>query len=203
MTERESSAAIILCGGKSTRMGTDKASLRIGSRTFLDHVCRQVATVVDVVVAVRSASQKLPELPGDVRIQEDCWPDEGPLAGFLSGARHPDVAAGDVSRIWLGSCDAPFVQPEVIRHLLEVPGNRDAVLVDTGSRLEPLSGVYRQTATDKLESVFSSGERRLQAFVACLTVAAIQHDRLRRFDPDLAFLRNVNTHDDYERWVRC
>ena len=182
-------------------MGADKAWLRIGSRTFLDHICQQIAGVVDLVIVVRAARQQLPELPGDVCIQQDCWPDEGPLAGFLSGTRHPEFVTGNVDRIWLGACDAPFVQPAVIRHLMEIRGNQDAVLVDTGARPEPLNGVYRRSATDKLQSAFDSGERRLQAVVSGLQIAAVPQESLRCFDPDLAFLRNINTQDDFDRWV--
>ena len=76
---------IVLCGGKSTRMGVPKATLPFGPETMLQRVVRLLGTVVTPIVAVAAREQVLPELPDDVIVTRDEREAKGPLEGLRAG----------------------------------------------------------------------------------------------------------------------
>src|SRR6186713_2816693 len=78
---------VVLCGGKSTRMGTSKALLPFGPETMLQRVVRLLATVVSPIVAVAAPGQSLPELPADVIVTRDEREGRGPLEGLRAGLK--------------------------------------------------------------------------------------------------------------------
>src|SRR5258705_212022 len=76
---------IVLCGGKSTRMGASKALLPFGPETMLQRVVRLLETVVSPIVVVAAADQQLPDLPPDVIVSRDEREARGPLEGLRAG----------------------------------------------------------------------------------------------------------------------
>ena len=76
---------IVLCGGKSTRMGVPKATLPFGPETMLQRVVRLLGTVVSPIIVVAAREQPLPELPDDVRVTRDEREERGPLEGSAPG----------------------------------------------------------------------------------------------------------------------
>ena len=76
---------IVLCGGKSTRMGVSKATLPFGPETMLQRVVRLLGTVVSPVVVVAAREQSLPELPDDITVARDEREQRGPLEGLRAG----------------------------------------------------------------------------------------------------------------------
>ena len=83
-THDKSLAAVILCGGRSRRMGTDKAGLTFGEESLLHRVCRLTLGAANPVVVVAAPDQKLPALPDDVHLVRDLFPGEGPVGGVLT-----------------------------------------------------------------------------------------------------------------------
>src|SRR5436190_1021277 len=81
----ECASAIVLCGGRSSRMGMDKANLPFGAETLLERVVRICSEAVDRVVVVASPEQLLPPLPSTVRIVHDRESGRGPLEGLRTG----------------------------------------------------------------------------------------------------------------------
>ena len=76
---------IVLCGGRSTRMGLDKATLPFGPERMLQRVVRLLGEAVDVIVVVAAPGQELPPLPGSVRLARDQRESRGPLEGLFAG----------------------------------------------------------------------------------------------------------------------
>lgn len=191
-------AAIVLCGGRSIRMGQNKASLRLNGETFLSRICRVVGSVTSPVVVVSSEKQTLPSVPDSVIVVPDLWNDEGPLAGLLTGLEYLAEHSPQSRIVWLGSCDAPLANAQVVTHLSQTPGTWDAAVVASGGHLQPFNGVYRTSVCGNLQALFDSGERRLSALTQVIDVATIDAEALRHLDPELDFLRNVNTPEDYD-----
>ena len=110
-------AGIILCGGKSTRMGGPKESLPLGGGvTMLGRVVEVVSAVVSPVVVVAAVGQKLPALPEHIRVVRDDMPDVGPLQGLATGLRS---LQGQAAAAYVSSCDVPLLRPEFIVRLAE------------------------------------------------------------------------------------
>ncbi len=182
-------------------MGSDKLLLPIEGRSFLRHICEIVRPHFRRTVVVAAGQQLLPELPTDVCVVRDSVADAGPLAGLLTGLRESKSLQPDLCHIWLGSCDAPFVSLRVIDHMLEMARTRDAVVVRHAGRVQPLGGVYRTGILPIARQLIENGERRLNRLPHVLNSEILDADTLRNLDPDLAFLRNINTPEDYQRYV--
>ncbi len=106
---------IVLCGGRSSRMGTPKAWLPVGGDTFLGRTVRVVSAVCSPVVVVAAVGQELPPLPAGVEVVRDGAPDNGPLQGLLAGL---DALVGRCDVAFVAACDLPGLTPELVAAVL-------------------------------------------------------------------------------------
>src|SRR6185295_5472848 len=108
---------IVLCGGRSTRMGSPKALLPFGAETMLQRVVRLLATVVSPIVVVAAPQQSLPTLPPDVLVARDEQEGRGPLEGLRAGLKAlPD----GVDTAYVTSCDVPLLVPGFVRRMIDL-----------------------------------------------------------------------------------
>jgi molybdopterin-guanine dinucleotide biosynthesis protein A len=133
---RERRGAIILCGGKSTRMGRDKATLPFGAgEVMLQRVVRIVSDVVErsQIVVVAAEGQELPELAPEVQVTRDRRPERGPLEGLAAGL----AAIGNrADAVYATSCDVPLLVPAFVERMLELIADSSLVScqLSVGSR---------------------------------------------------------------------
>jgi len=133
---------IVLCGGKSTRMGVPKATLPFGPETMLQRVVRLLGTVVSPIVAVAAREQSLPELPEGVIVARDEREAKGPLEGLRAGFRAlPD----SVELAYATSCDVPLLVPGFVERMIELLGDQDIAVMEVDGFPHPLSAVYRRS----------------------------------------------------------
>jgi len=189
--------AIVLAGGRSVRMGQDKALLRTHGLTLLETVVSVLILLADEIVIVADRADKY-ELP-DCRVVGDLYPEIGPLGGILTGLHtlgpgHHLVVA----------CDMPALQPALLRLLLASAGSEwDVIVPEVEGRLEPLCAVYADTAIPALQAYLEGGGRALQrALQTEVRTRRIPETELRRYDPSLLTFTNLNTPDDLERLQR-
>lgn len=201
MRPSDSVAAIILCGGRSLRMGRDKALLPVSDEVFLERICRIVTPAAGVVIVAAAEDQKVPELGTHVRVVTDLLPDAGPLAGLLTGLQELRRLRPELTHAWLAGCDAPFVCPPVIARLRKLIGNADAVVVEHRKQLQPLGALYNIRILSVVSRLIESGRRSLHQLLQEIECTHVEAESFRDLDPELAFLRNINTPEDYERYI--
>ncbi len=191
------SAAIVLCGGQSRRMNTDKAWLAFGDEFLLQRVVRLAAAAAGPVVVVAAGKQRLPELSADVRIARDSGQKLGPLDALSIGLATLDDS---VEVIFACGTDLPLLHPAWIERLAELIGDFDAAVPDIGGFKHPLAAAYRRApALAAARRLLESGRSALVDLVAELNTRFVSADELRDVDPELATLCNVNTLEDYRR----
>lgn len=183
-------ACVVLTGGRSSRMGRDKATLPLGARTLLEHVVARVAPLVREVVVVAAAAQVLP--PTAARVVRDDVPELGPLPALAAGL-------GAVTTPWAFAlaCDAAFVRPELLRALVAEIGAARALIPRWGGRLQPLVALYSRALAPEITALAASGERRLQALATLAGVRIVEDDRLAPHDPDGESFAMLNTPEEY------
>ena len=169
----------MLVGGRSRRMGRDKAALPFRGGTLAGAVALAVQEAAGSAILVGN-----PEHGGI----PDLYPGEGPLGGILTALHH-------TSAEWnlIVACDMPEVTASFLKGLLETARRRRCGVLlplGPGGRPEPLCAVYRRAVRDTLERRFAEGIRKItEAFegleVASLTVA------------EVAQFQNVNTPQDW------
>jgi molybdenum cofactor guanylyltransferase len=197
--------AIILAGGRSTRMGRPKESLPFGDETLLARACATVAAcAAPVVVVARDAAQQLPPLPAGVQRTDDAAPDRGPLVGLAAGLAwlrtHGGLAAHDAA--FAAACDQPFLTVAGIRTLAGELGEADVVMARIGGFVQPLGAVYRLSVAATIAGLLQQGIVSPRTLASAAKTRILDEAQLRAIDPELAFWRSVDTPDDYERAQR-
>lgn len=185
--------AVILAGGRSSRMGTDKALLRLpsGGPTLIARVVAAAQAVVAEIVIVADDAARLPALPA--HIVPDALPGAGPLAGLVAGfaaARHADILAL--------ACDLPYLSVPLLRWMAAQPRTWDALVprlpdADGKEGWQPLHALYTRACDAPMRAALDAGERQLIACFAAIRVQPLTLDAMRPHDPDLHSTRGVNT----------
>jgi molybdopterin-guanine dinucleotide biosynthesis protein A len=180
---------VILAGGKSSRMGVDKALLRLDGRPFIAHVAATLQAIFDRVILMTNDASAYRFL--GMESFEDIYRDRGPLGGIHSALLHADGA-----NIFVSACDTPFISRELVTFLAAYPTTAPAAIAHMHEQIHPLCGIYThqclQTATEQLEA----GQYRVLDFADKIGATIIP------ITPDLSFykdnlLSNFNTPEDY------
>lgn len=184
--------AVVLAGGRSTRMGRDKASLPFGGVPLLRRVVERLRPVVDEVIVV--ANDGAPAAGPGARVVADAFPGLGPLAGLHAGLR-----ASGAERNLVVACDLPFASPALAVHLRDRAAGADAAIPLFRGRPEPLHGVYRRGCLAVAEAQLRRGELALARFLERLRVVWVEEAEVARFGvPERIFL-NVNRPGELEQ----
>ncbi|HID11343.1 MAG TPA: molybdenum cofactor guanylyltransferase [Candidatus Latescibacteria bacterium] len=173
---------IVLAGGRSSRMGRDKAGIVLGGRTFMERAIDALRPLCAEVWVVGRDGGK-----GEVRFLRDELPGLGPIGGLYTGLR----ALGD-GRAIFAACDMPFLEPEVLKQLLGY--HAEAVVFRLGGRVQPLPGVYNARLVERILGQVEAGERSLMALLRASFTAYVE------LSPSEArVLLDVDTPDDLGR----
>jgi molybdopterin-guanine dinucleotide biosynthesis protein A len=190
-------SAIVLAGGRSSRMGADKTTLPLGGMTMLGRVVMELWQAFDEVVVVAGPHQSPAHsaLSGTAALLIcDAEQFQGPVKALRMGlaAVHHEVA-------FACACDLPMVSRELAVALCNMAAGRDAAIPLVESRLQVLHAAYRKSCIPLLDAMIARGERRLQNLSHLLNARIVTEDELRYHDPELLSFFNVNTPGDYAR----
>jgi molybdopterin-guanine dinucleotide biosynthesis protein A len=186
---------IVLCGGKSSRMGSSKALLPFGPETMLQRVVRLLGDVVSPMVIVAAVDQELPALPRDVIVTRDEREARGPLEGLRAGLKAlPD----DVDAAYVTSCDVPLLVPGFVGQMLDLARGYDVAVMEIDGFTHPLSAVYRRATLPFVEDLLVRDRLRPVFLFEAVRTRRVRPEEMTS-DPELRTLRNLNTREDYER----
>jgi FdhD protein len=189
-------SGVILAGGKSSRMGSNKALLPYKGGRFIEAIHRQLSEIFEEVLLVTNNPEQYEFLP--CRKVADLFPGAGALAGIHSGLYHSGNPA-----IFAVACDMPYLNNELVRHLA---GRADAgsVLIPEGpAGLEPLHAVYGKGCLAAIEETLIHGEKRILSFFDRVNIIKINTEQIAGFDPSFASFSNINTPEEYFRLRGC
>lgn len=183
--------AIILAGGKSSRMGEDKALMRFGDRPLLQRVIDELRPHFDDLILVTNQPERHLALE-DVRIVTDVEAGQGPLGGIFAGL----LASRGRHNLVVG-CDMPFLNHLLLDYLWSLRTWGDVVVPLTHEALAPICAVYDREVLPTIAEALAQGERRVMGLYPRLKVHYVREDELLPYDPDLRSLQNLNTPEDY------
>lgn len=195
---------ILLAGGRSSRMGTDKALLSMNGETVIERVIRMMAPAASSIIVSANDDKKYAFL--GKKVVHDRYPGQGPLSGLDAGL-HAAATPWSV----VAACDMPFVTEELFRFLarkaeeaaaaLDDGGGFQAIVPVSGGRIQPLLAAYHRSVLPSLELCLSSGRLRLTGWLDQLKVCYVSEEELiQELGPgaDKAFY-NMNEPSDYKR----
>lgn len=187
--------AAVLVGGRSTRLGSDKALVEIDGVAAARRVLDAVRPLVEGVCLVGGEGSRFESW--DVPWVPDAVADAGPLAGIVTGLR---VLGADAC--FALACDAPLLSTAVLaclRDAYDAAPQAQAVVPRLARGLEPLVAIYTRAALPALEDALARGERALYRVLARMQMHEVDEATLRRVDAALAAFVNVNTPTDLAR----
>lgn len=187
-------AVIVLAGGQSSRMGTDKALLEIEGKCLLERVCEVGANLTSEVYVLAAWPDRYRS-----RLNKNCQflieynPGSGPLRALSQG-----LSQITTEWILLLACDLPLLDAEIIQHwarqLTTVEPSTLAVLPYQNSRWEPLCGFYRQQSLSSLQSFIEKGGRSFQVWLKQIAVVPLPIG-----EREARMLSNCNTLEEFEK----
>ena len=187
---------VILAGGKSRRMGENKAFLRLGSDTLIGHVIKGMKSIADELLLITNKPDEYAQL--DIKMHHDIIQNVGTLGGIHSGLTN----ASHETVICVG-CDSPFLNPNLLNYLVSVLGKYDAVMPttkkesDTQKTLQTLCAVYSKQCIPIIEDMLKQSELRVHALQEHANVLSVHPEKWKLYDPDGLSFFNINTPEDY------
>lgn len=181
--------AVVMAGGRSLRMGSDKATLRLGERTLLQRVIDVVQPIFgELRVSVR---EPRPDLDWPQICDER--PDGGPLVGLCTS-----LAQARTPWIFALATDMPFAEPALIELLAQRRAGYDAVVPVVGGHPQPLAAFYAASCLTVVRALLDDegGRRSLRAALARLNVCYVDESQLRVADPQLRSFFDLDTPQD-------
>ncbi|WP_160032683.1 molybdenum cofactor guanylyltransferase [Paenibacillus sp. An7] len=196
-------AGIVLAGGASRRMGTDKAVLELGNSRVLDIIAGELSSMTSkVYIATGSVSRE--EMGSEYIEVKDIYPGSGPLAGIQAG-----MLRGEADLYVVASCDIPLIRAELLSAMVEVmevdlDSGIQALVPQIKGQIHPLAAVYHHSMIDTLETQLREDNRRVRDTLSKLSVRYVTESELELVTgiPALQIEEmfiNMNEKEDYER----
>jgi molybdopterin-guanine dinucleotide biosynthesis protein A len=182
-------AAFVLAGGKSTRMGTDKAFLKIGSRTLLEHALSLAGSLTTDVRIVGN-----PETFSRYAFTvADIFPERGPLGGIHAAL----MSSGSDLNLVL-SVDTPFIPEPFLRYLVEQARAGAVVTVPRAAgRWQPLCAIYHSSFAGVAEQALARGQNKIDSLFAQVTLRVLDESDWQPLGFSAAIFRNLNTPEEF------
>jgi molybdenum cofactor guanylyltransferase len=187
--------AIVLAGGKSSRMGRPKSLLLFDGKPLIVHLAEALERMFAETVIVAAPEQELPALPAIVVRDEVAY--QGPVGGIYYGLR-----AATQASCFVTSCDVAFLNPSLISHLLSQIPDYDVVVPHWQERFQPLHAVYRRGVLPLLREQLDRSELRPVFLFDKVRTRKIDEAEIKIFDPDGLSFFNMNTPEDYQLALR-
>lgn len=190
-------SAVILAGGKSTRMGFDKQLLQMQNKTVMEHLISLLATKFgDIMI-----SSSTPELyqQANVRVIHDIYENIGPLGGIHSALQNAKSEG-----VFVIACDMPYLEFRYMDYMIEQMSQTsyDACVTERGGFLEVFHSFYLASALPALESELEAGHYSVQKFTRKINTLIIPEKIAAGFLPEWRAFTNLNTPQEYEDFRR-
>lgn len=188
---QQSITGVILAGGKSSRMGQNKALMSLGGKRLVDRVVEVMRSVFDDLLIVTNT----PEMYADLGLTtvRDVWPDKGSLGGVYSAIYH--VATPYCLVV---ACDMPFLQTAVLRYLVTQRNDYDVVVPDVLGELQTLHAIYSKACLQPIERRLETNRLRIVGFFPDVRVRTVTASELELYDPALLAFQNLNTLEEFQ-----
>ena len=184
MIDKKNITGIILAGGKSSRMGSDKGLIYLNGKMFVEHVIEAMKPLVDKVIIVSNNLEY--DQFGYQRFEDDIK-DSGPLAGLYSGLKYSNSEYNLVL-----SCDIPLIKTEILEKLMDSDYEKyDVTQIECNHKTMSLIAIYKKQCLHKCLESLQQEELRLRIAVSQMKTKTILIDE----ELDI-FVKNVNTKED-------
>jgi len=189
--------AIILAGGKSSRIGQnkDKAQIKLLNKSLIEWIISKLISMdslskKDIIIV--GPKEKYPQYE---QVVEDIFPEKGPLGGIFSGL---SVSSSQYNLV-LG-CDMPLLNVEFLQYMREKIDSNDIIIPRyNGTYIEPLCAIYSKKCLKVMEKNIKANILSVRKIFSHLMVKFINDNEIQRFDPEYCSFFNVNFKSDFKK----
>ena len=190
-------ASIILVGGKSLRLGRSKAEEVFDGKSLIERVMERLRPLTSQFLIVTSREQSELSFTDEAEILTDLYPSKGPLVGIYTG-----LLASRSAHSIVVACDMPFLNIELLRHMIKLTGDFDAVVPRIGEKMiEPLHAIYSKSCLDKIKTRLEHNRLGVNSFLSTVQVRYVEREECQRLDPQLLSFFNINYQSDLDQAI--
>ena len=186
---------VVLAGGRSTRMGTNKALLEFDGERLIERVVRTIRPLFRDIAIVANDPETYAYL--GVPIWPDRIPGKGALGGIYTAVFHSICPQTNCI-----ACDMPFPNPTVIAYLRHLASGYDVVVPRSADGYQPLHAVYSKTCLSPMEAMLHADRLKIDKLFPAVRLRTVEEEELQAIDPSLLCFVNVNTREDLEAAAR-
>ncbi len=184
-------SAVVLAGGKSSRMGFDKALIKIQDKSMVEMVLGQLEGIFDDLIVVTNTPENYEHL--NARIVTDILKGAGPLGGI-----HAGLKTAESRYVFLTACDMPFISIEYINYMKKIARTYlpDAVISEKGKWVEPFHSFYSRDIIPDIEINIKNNLYKIYDTLKQKCLVKVSEEKVREYSPDLRIFLNINNRED-------
>jgi molybdopterin-guanine dinucleotide biosynthesis protein A len=182
---------IILAGGKSRRMGEDKAFIDAGGIPLFERVYRIFREIFPEIIIVANDANLFERY--EARLQKDIVLNKGPLGGLYTGLFYSLSY-----HAFCTACDMPLLNPRLIKYMVEERDEYDVIVPKTRDGLHPLHAIYSKQCLSPMRQLLDRDDLRIVNFFHRIRVRYIDETEIRKVDPHMRSLININTEEEMD-----
>lgn len=180
---------VILAGGKSSRMGTDKCLMEFQGEKMISRAMDVFRGLFRDIIIV--TNRPLDYLDQDARIVTDIFPGKGPIGGI-----HTGLFFSSNEHAFFAACDMPYFNTDFISYMAGRIGNYDIVVPETEEGIQPLHAIYSRRCLHRIKTLIGEDRLKVTGFYKGFRTLAVTRQEIARFDPENRIFYNVNTPED-------
>lgn len=180
----------ILAGGLSSRMGTNKAFVKVGGQPIIERIIERVKGLGDEIVIIANNTDPYKHL--GLPIRSDLIPGKASLGGLYTA-----LASTQADYTLVLSCDHPFLNPDLLRYLIDLRDGYDVVApLSADGYLQALHAVYSKACLEPIHKRLEANQLKIISFFPDVRVRKVTISEIEQFDPQHLSLINVNRPED-------
>lgn len=188
-------SAVILAGGKSSRMGFDKKNMVINNEFLLVSIVNKLRNIFDEIILVTNTENNLAIFD---KVSKDIITSEGPLSGIYTGL---SIASSDY--VYFIACDMPIINENYIKYMKTCINDKaiEACVTRCDNWIEPFNAFYSRSIKYKVKSFLDINKKSIFNLVSDLNTIYIDECIARKYSEDFKMFCNLNTKEDIESFI--
>lgn len=184
---------IVLAGGKSSRLGREKALEKIGNKRIIERVVDSLSSISREVLVVTSKEQFdiIASVSLKARVVIDIYPGKAAFGGIYTGLANVSTPYGLVV-----ACDMPFLNGALLRYLVQIVPGFDIVIPEVGGKIEPLHAIYSKDCLAIIKRLLDRGILQPLQLLDLVKTRYVGQEEVDKFDPAHLSFFNINTQKD-------
>lgn len=185
--------AVVLAGGGSTRMGYNKALMKLGNMTMIERVIKPLENIFENIIVVTNDEKEYTML-NNVKFTRDYIniEEKNSLIGLYSGLKDSNTL-----HIFVIGCDMPFLNTDLVLHMINSLKDEDVIIPFVNGYYEPLYAIYSKRCIPEFEKLLEKKWYKIIDAFNNIAIKRIVEDDVKKFDPSMRCFENINTYQQF------